>query len=590
MRRLLVLGGFMVVIAASTLAARAAVGPPPHPDPNFAGTLVPSPCSATAGNPQEHAIFAQEGWAGPDYVRYPGACQRLHFAFGPISVKPGQNDVLIEPISIDKPAYDGYITRMAANLVLPDGTVPPIEQMHLHHGTWLSLTGDYGIGPWFAAGEEKTNGDIPRGYGMPVKGSDQWQLLYMVHSAVPQTTAVYITYDIDYVAKDRAESYPINLKPAYPIWLDVRRGSFYPVFNAQRGYGAGGTCTWPSQQCASSDPWGHVSPGQGEKPGETGQDLTLPARGQRLGQIASFQGGTLIGIGGHLHPGGLYDAVDLVRAGQSRRIFTSQAKYWGRTDHASLGGPPNSWDFSMTVTGLPRWGVHVRPGDTLRIDAAYDTVLQDTYEDMGIAVAYLAPDQANGTATAPGLDPFSAPFDGSANCASGGLAKGFLCDKGVVTHGHLPEASNYGGPAAAGLAARKGPQLNQIQIAGFNYLGSDLSTVSMTGIPVVKLGQTLTFVNDDAAADVYHTVTTCAFPCLGPTGVAFPIADGNTSLGRPLQLDSAELGYGPPFGPAKNAVQWKVDVSAAGGYRPGEIVTYYCRIHPFMRGAFQVGA
>jgi plastocyanin len=244
----------------------------------------------------------------------------------------------------------------------------------------------------------------------------------------------------------------------------------------------------------------------------------------------------------------------------------------------------------MTVTGLPRWGVHVRPGDTLRINAAYDTGLQDTYEDMGIAVAYLAPDRSNGTVTAPGLDPFSAPLDPSANCGSGGLAKGFLCDKGVVTHGHLPEASNYGGPAAAGLATRKGPQLNQIQIAGFNYVGSDLSTVSMTGIPVVKLGQTLTFVNDDAAADVYHTITTCAFPCLGPTGVAFPIADGRTSVGRPLQLDSAELGYGPPFGPAKNAVQWSVAVTAADGYRPGEVVTYYCRIHPFMRGAFQVGA
>jgi len=69
-----------------------------------------------------------------------------------------------------------------------------------------------------------------------------------------------------------------------------------------------------------------------------------------------------------------------------------------------------------------------------------------------------------------------------------------------------------------------------------------------------------------------------------------PLADGRTSVGRPLQLDSAELGYGPAFGPAKNAVQWSVAVTAAGGYRPGEVVTYYCRIHPFMRGAFQVGA
>ena len=590
MGRLLALAALVGLAGIPALAARAASQPPPHPEPNFAGTLIPSPCSAAPGDSYEQSIFAREGWAGPDYVRYPGACQRLHFAFGPISVKPGQNDVLIEPITIEKPAYDGYITRMSANLVLPDGTVPPIEQMHLHHGTWLSLTGDYGEGPFFAAGEEKTNGDIPRGYGMPVKGSDQWQLLYMVHSAVPQTTAVYITYDIDYIAKAKAESYPINLKPAYPIWLDVRRGSYYPVFNAQRGYGSGSTCTWPSQQCAAVDPWGRRSPGQGEAPGETGQDLTLPARGSRLGRITNFQGGTIIGIGGHLHPGGLYDAVDLVRNGQSRRIFTSEAKYWNHANHAALGGPPNSWDFSMTVTGLPEWGVHVRPGDTLRINAAYDTTLQDTYEDMGIAVAYLAPDTPQGRPTAPGLDPFAAPLDTSATCSSGGLARGVLCDKGVVTHGHLREASDYGGPAPNGLSARAGGAINQVHIAGFTYVEGDLSTVSMTGIPVVKLGQSLQFVNEDAAADVYHTITTCAFPCLGPTGVAFPVANGRTSLGRELQLDSAELGYGPPFGPAKNDINWTVDVNGSSGYRPGEIVTYFCRIHPFMRGAFEVGS
>ena len=47
------------------------------------------------------------------------------------------------------------------------------------------------------------------------------------------------------------------------------------------------------------------------------------------------------------------------------------------------------------------------------------------------------------------------------------------------------------------------------------YLPGDMSTIGTTGIPVTKLGQKLTFVDADAAADVYHTVTTCAFPCLG---------------------------------------------------------------------------
>src|SRR5947209_3708184 len=145
MRRLLVLGAVGACLVGSMFVARAATAPPPpHPEPNFAKTLVPSPCAAEKGDQYEAAIFAREGWAGPDYVRYPGACQRLKFAFGPLTVKPGQNDVLVEPITVEKPAYDGYITRMTANLVTVDGQVPPIEQMHLHHGTWLSLTNAYG--------------------------------------------------------------------------------------------------------------------------------------------------------------------------------------------------------------------------------------------------------------------------------------------------------------------------------------------------------------------------------------------------------------------------------------------------------------
>jgi hypothetical protein len=29
-------------------------------------------------------------------------------------------------------------------------------------------------------------------------------------------------------------------------------------------------------------------------------------------------------------------------------------------------------------------------------------------------------------------------------------------------------------------------------------------------------------------------------------------------------------------------------VTSKSGFKPGEIVTYYCRVHPFMRGAFEV--
>jgi plastocyanin len=113
--------------------------------------------------------------------------------------------------------------------------------------------------------------------------------------------------------------------------------------------------------------------------------------------------------------------------------------------------------------------------------------------------------------------------------------------------------------------------------------------VSMTGVPTVKLGTKLKFFNEDAALDVYHTATSCGFPCTGATGTSFPLANGTTSAGRKLDFDSAELGYGVPLiGPARQSFDWDLDVSQQTGYQAGEIVTYYCRIHPGMRGAFEV--
>src|SRR5206468_2465256 len=99
---------------------------------------------------------------------------------------------------------------------------------------------------------------------------------------------------------------------------------------------------------------------------------------------------------------------DLVRNGRSKRILTSEAVYWNHRRHRLPGGPPTSWDLSMTVTGLPYWGIRVRPNDTLRINATYDTRHQASYEDMGIAVGLIAPNAPDGKPTARGINPFRA--------------------------------------------------------------------------------------------------------------------------------------------------------------------------------------
>ena len=577
--------------------------PPATPDPNFAGTFngsqfdgVPQlkkKCVYDAGDAYEKKSYEVEGW-GPEtgYERYPGSCVRMRFTYGPLIVKPGQMDVLIGPITIEKPVQDGYITRFKPNMTHTDGSVPPVHEMHLHHATWLALTNSYGSGPFFAAGEEKTIAPFPKGYGMPIKATDQWQLLYMVHSAVQTPKEVFITYEIDFVPEGTPAA--ADIKPALPLWLDVRP-SAYPVFNVQRKYGdESNTCTWPKEKCADFNHLGGTETGQGQPGNGLGADHRLPALGESFGLDENFTGGTIIGLGGHLHPGGLTNEVDLVRGTQSQRIYTGIPTYWKEDDPSQAGGKPDSWDFSMRVSGLPKWGVHVEPGDKLRSNATYDTALAATYENMGIVVSLLVPEDEAGNKQAPGVDPFTAPVDNSDRCDSGGLEADppTLCPNGLFeTHGHYRENAYRGGPegiwqsAAAGLFAR---DTNEVGIVDFIYIPGDLSQVGTLGHPKVPLNSNLRFTNLDGPA-ILHTITTCKFPCLGPTGGSFPLPDGETSQGRKLDLDSGQLGYSvPEISGARNVMDWTTPVTEAAGYKPGEIVTYFCRIHPSMRGAFEV--
>lgn len=570
------------------VAAGAQEAPIPTPDPNFAADVTPSPCTLDTEDPYEREMYEAEGWgAEHDYTRYPGACRRMRFAYGPIVVKPGQNDSIIGPVTIEKPVRDGYITRFKPNLITEDGSVPPVHELHLHHGTWLSEP-SYGNGPFFAAGEEKTIAPFPKGYGMPIKATDTWLLLHMVHNATTQPVLAWITYEVDFIPKEEGDE--LGIKPALPVWLDVRP-SGYPVFNVQRKFGGeDGKCTWPKEQCAEFDPFGEETVGQGRPGNGVGTDFKLPEEGGSFGIYDDFKGATLIGIGGHLHPGGLQNEIDLVRDREAQRIYNGVPSYWSRDGSKQPGGPPTSWDFSMRVSGLPKWSVRLEPGDVLRSNATYDTTWQSTYEDMGIAVGLLVPDGENGDPQAPGLDPFSAPVDDSERCDSGGLETDTptLCVNGYQeTHGQYEENEEYGGPSGA-LDAPKGAETNEVVIADFLYAPGDLSTAQTFGIPQVELGTDLRFWNADGAV-IPHTITTCKYPCLGPTGAAFPLANGETSTGRQIDLDSSELGFGAPYiGPAKQRLDWTIPVTEEAGYEPGEIVTYFCRIHPSMRGAFQV--
>jgi plastocyanin len=269
---------------------------------------------------------------------------------------------------------------------------------------------------------------------------------------------------------------------------------------------------------------------------------------------------TLIGSAGHLHPGGLYTDLRVQRGDRHKRLFRSRAHYYEPAGEVS-------WDVAMK--GTPRnWRVKLRPGDTLGVHATYDTKRADWYEVMGIMPV--------------------AVYDGTGVGGVDAFRKN-IPRRGVLTHGHLAENNHHGGRPAGlpnPLALPNGLfRPERIDIQGYQYQPGGLYLSKRARKPpTIHPGQSLTFKNLDAAPSVnaYHTITGCRAPCNRSTGIAYPIANGRRTF------DSGELGvnYGGWPGahaPASGQVEW----STPKNLKPGTY-TYFCRIHPFMRGSFRI--
>jgi plastocyanin len=597
------------------------------------------------------------------------SCERLKVVFGPIWAKPGQNDVLIQPVTFEKPMYAGYLVRFKPDLVNSDGVSPRVKDVHLHHGTWLNpsyLGGDpfkgqavdpvrqYGNGPWIASGEEKTIAVWPRGYGLKIEASDQWLFLHMIHNATPQTFPVWVTYDLDYIPAAAAEANdPATGKPyirnTSGLWLDVgdcswssqcKKDQFNPIFNIQRGFGNGGTCVFPNSNCANENTLATPSAQQGVALNNIVDDqVTVPTDG------------SLVVMGGHVHFGGLADRVSLerdlnhdgaIQPNEVKLIHVSDALYWDENFNPAnwkpaddwdlsknvVGGTPTSWDMVMTgVTKDLGWSVKVQKGDKLRIEGVYDSTVASWYEEMGIVMTWLAPGDDSG------LDPFdpSVTIGQGLNTrainppTSGGYqlpgaefgtctpSATVLCVRGQATHARVPTSGDHwscinGCPNTA-RAAVDGPTVTDIHMAGFTYGEADFATIPLTGIPVVAVGKPVTFWNADTADYMWHTITRCQNPCSGTTSASYPIpdgayddvidpatgtdADGHTLAqllsgpnkynplngSDPMDFDSGQIGIGTG---ANNKLSWTWTPTRPGTY------TFFCRIHPSMRGAIRV--
>jgi hypothetical protein len=483
--------------------------------------------------------------------------QHLHYKAGPFTVAPGQNKIDFAPIS-EKPPVDGWITRIKPDLTLTNGRVPRVDVLHLHHGVWLNASRSDSTIPgfperFFAAGEEKTIVQFPPGYGYPYKATDQWILNHMIHNLTTKRFQVYMTYDIDFIPATDPEAQ--SMKAARPIWVDVQNGSPYPVFDVKRHSGKKGRFTYPND------------------------DRNAYPSGQPRNQWTVDRDGVLIATAGHLHPGGLHTDLWLKRKGARAkrsncgrlseasaraRCRRSQPSVRGDTAHlfrsnAKYYEPAGavSWDVAMTATPAS-WRVAVHKGDVIKTSATYDSKRGAWYESMGIMVVWMA-DEGSGS------NPFASKVD----------------VKGRVTHGHLAENNNHGGGKTDLPDARRlGDGVfspSGIDITSFTYRYGDLHLQGKRGRPpVVKPGSSLLFTlsQADNSRGIYHTITSCKAPCTGSTGIAYPIADGK------FDFDSGQLGDRLP---AVGRLRYSTPRNLPAG-----TYNYFCRIHPFMRGAFRV--
>ena len=330
---------------------------------------------------------------------------------GRSSSSPGQNDVLLGPITIEKPLQDGYITRFKPNLVAPStARCRPSSEVHLHHGTWLNLTDNYGSGPFFAAGEEKTIAPFPR-----LRHADQGDrpVAAALHGPLGGAAARRrSTSPTTSTSSRRRRPRPPASCRRCPLWLDVRP-SGYPVFNVQRlpTPATTATCTWPSEECAAFDPWGATVAGQGAPRHGPGTDrVACPPRAAAFGRDRELhRAGRIIGLGGHLHPGGL----------RTRSTSSATASRSASTRRSELLGPRRQ-DASRRparLVGLldeaspacPAGGSTSSRATCCAATRRTTPTLQSTYENMGIVVALLAPDDQNGEPAGAGREPVRAP-------------------------------------------------------------------------------------------------------------------------------------------------------------------------------------
>ena len=297
----------------------------------------------------------------------------------------------------------------------------------------------------------------------------------------------------------------------------------------------------------------------------------------------------MIGTGVHLHPGG--DRVLTENFGSEENPCPDDGRGYGGTLLLKADvinrHTPLSEDYQTEVT-RPSWRAPIHKGDRIRITGNYENKKHAWYTAMTHTGAYI--DEAQPPKGR--CKPYLVGKDRKKRVRKKvkGRAGGVRIVKrridpteGVPNRdvGPRPRHVLRRRSSASTRASRRssappdGPLASRVTIANFQYYpGGRGAPGDMALPPTVKQGSSLTFFNADQQANIRHSVTTCKYPCNGRYVSNYPWADG--------RWDSGTLGYDAIDGGTPDPVSSTPEDLPVGKY------SYFCRIHPFMRGEFRV--
>ena len=523
-----------------------------------------------------------------------GTKEDLKFFFGPYTVPPGHDS---NRVDVQLPGMTGYIHAIEPGMRrVTDLSEPGHQEAHIHHAHWFALDPGnkednytYGNTEWvFGNGDEETRADFqersaadPKGpvYGQHVTPAAPQVMIYMLHNKTKDPLEVYIVLDVTFEHGTQAE-------------LEQMRGRSY---HDTSGVLFGRTYDVPRQP-------------KGDGIYETSKDSP---RGPI--EWTSTIDGTMVGTGGHLHPGGL--SVIVENMGSKENPCPDDGLGYGGTrllksDALFRNGALFSEDFQMEVTH-PAWRAPLHKGDRIRITGVYENKDHGWYDVMtheGIYVDEAQPPQGRCKPKLIGAAGRKArklarrkAIRDKRRARAGRRGKrrrgerrpnkhrwnkarrlAAIVTEGVPNRPWGHHADLFCGELLGAQPCDKpepdrgpGMETSTVHIANFLYVPGDRSLSGQQGAPPrVKKGSSLTFVNDDQPAGIRHSVTTCEWPCNGRYVGNYPLPNG--------LWDSNTLGHDPVDGGNPNPVANTPSDLPVGKY------AYFCRIHPWMRGAFEV--